>query len=303
MKKCGRCGAEIRSGQVVCPQCGKPQQRPSRVRCRHCGTVSRGDLEICPGCGETLQRGWIRPVLRTLTVVASLALVLALVVGLALLIRHAWGLVQPAKVVSQVKSLSDEVIQVYTLTPTPRPSITPTPSNTPTLTPTPSLTPTPTPTFTPTETPTPTLTATPTPTLTSTPLPTRKATAIPPTATATLMPTVTPPTPLEPENRSSHGQYEVVRLAWDSRYTLKPDEYFVVTIRYAQQGSAVAVPYYVQETQLFVNDKGLYGLADQETGRAYYWSVLLARKGTDAGGKETYTPFSLPSEEWVFYWP
>ncbi len=303
MKTCSRCGTQIHSGQLVCPQCGKPQERPGRVHCRHCGTVSRSDLQVCPACGEALQRGWFRPVLRVLTAVVSLAIVLALVVGLILLIRHAWGLIQPARVVSQVQANLDKVIQVYTLTPTLTPSITPTPTNTPTLTPTPSLTPTPTPTFTPTETPTPTLTATPTPTLTSTPSPTRKATATPAAPTATPMPTVAPPVPAEPDDTATFGPDATFRLGWTVGYTLKQDECFLVTIRYTQEGNPAASQYCVQETFWYVSKEDLYSKADQETGRAYYWSVRLARKGVDADGKETYTPFSLPSVEKVFYWP
>jgi len=291
----------VLAGQVVCPQCGKPQRRPRQVRCRYCGTTSHGDLQVCPGCGESLQRGWIRPILRTLAVLASLALVLALIVGLVVLIRHAWDLIQPAKVVSQVQSLSDKVIQVYTLTPTLTPSVTPTPTNTPTVTPTPTLTPTPTPTFTPTETPTPTLTATPAPTLTSTRAPTRAATATPTAPAATPVPIVSPPVPIEPENGSPHSQDATFRLGWQSSYTLRPDECYLVAIRYTSQGNEQTTRVCVQETYWFV-DKGLYGLADQETGRAYHWNVRLARKAVDADGKETYTPFSSPSEEWTFYW-
>jgi RNA polymerase subunit RPABC4/transcription elongation factor Spt4 len=300
-RHCDRCGAEILAGQVVCPQCGKPQRRPGQVRCRYCGTVSRGDLEVCPGCGEALQRDWIRPVLRTLAVVASLALVLALVVGLVVLVRHAWELIQPAEVVSQVQSLPNKMIQVPSLTPTLTPSVTPTPTNTPTVTPTPTLTPTPTPTFTPTETPTPTLTATPTPTLTSTRAPTRAATATPTAPTTTPTPAVAAPVPIEPENGSPHSQNATFRLGWQSSYTLKQDECYLVAVRYTQQGNVQTNQVCVQDKYWFV-DKGLYGLADQETGRVYYWNVRLARKAVDADGKETYMPFSPPSEEWNFYW-
>ena len=303
MKRCARCGTEILAGQVVCPQCGKPQRQPGQIRCRHCGTASRSDLEVCPGCGERLQRGWLRPILRTIVVVASLAAVLALVLGLALLIQRAWDLIQPEKVVSQVQSLPNKMIQVPSLTPTLTPSVTPTPTNTPTVTPTPTLTPTPTPTFTPTETPTPTLTATPTPTLTFTPSPTRRATATPIAPTATPMPTVAPPVPVEPENGSTHSPDATFRLGWTADYTLKPDECFLITIRWTEQGVAATMPLCVQETHWYVQKEGLYGKADQETGRAYNWSVRLARKGIDADGKETYTPFSPPSVEWVFYWP
>jgi len=236
-------------------------------------------------------------------VVASLAVVLALVAGLVLLIRQALDRIQPDKVMSQVQSFPDTMIKVPTVTPTLTPSTTPTPTNTPTLTPTPTHTPTPTPTFTPTETPTPTLTATPTPTLTSTRSPTRKATAVPATPAVTPMPSVAPPVLVEPENGSTHSPDATFRLGWTADYTLKSDECFLITIRWTQQGDAAAMPVCVQETYWYVTKDGLYGLADQDTGRAYHWSVRLARKGVDAGGKETYTPFGPPSVERVFYWP
>ena len=107
--------------------------------------------------------------------------------------------------------------------------------------------------------------------------------------------------PIEPENGSPHSQGDTFRLGWQSSYTLKPDECYLITVRYTHQGNAGATQICVQETSWYV-DKGLYGLADQETGRIYYWNVRLARKSVDADGKETYTPFSLPSEEWIFYW-
>ena len=303
MKKCGRCGTEIQIWQTVCPHCGKPQQRTGHVRCRYCGTVSRGDLEVCPRCGEALQRGWIQPILRILAIVAGLALVLGLTVGLALLVRQALDRIQLAQVVSQVQSLPDTMIKVPSVTPTLTPSTTPTPTNTPTVTPTPSLTPTPTPTFTPTATPTPTLTATPTPTLTFTPKPTRRATATPAAATATPLTPVAPPVLVEPESGSTHSPDATFRLGWTASNTLKSDECFLITIRWTQEGNAAAMPICVQEPYWYVQKDALYGKADQQTGRAYYWSVRLARKGVGADGKETYIPFSSHSAEWVFYWP
>jgi hypothetical protein len=46
----------------------------------------------------------------------------------------------------------------------------------------------------------------------------------------------------------------------------------------------------------------LYGEADQETNRVYYWSVRVVRMGTDDEGREIYVPLSPPSEERRFYW-
>ena len=116
------------------------------------------------------------------------------------------------------------------------------------------------------------------------------------------MPTVPPPALVEPEDGSTYNPDATFRLGWTTGYTLKPGECFLITLRYTQQGNAAMTQTCVQETQWYV-DKALYGLADQETKRAYYWSVRLARKEVDANGKETYTPFSPPSAERVFYWP
>lgn len=115
------------------------------------------------------------------------------------------------------------------------------------------------------------------------------------------MPTVASPVLIEPENGSPHGQDDTFRLGWQSSYTLKPGECYLVAVRYTHQGNTEVTQVCVQEAYWYV-DKGLYGKADQETGRAYYWNVRLARKAVDAEGKETFTPFSAPSEEWVFYW-
>ena len=116
------------------------------------------------------------------------------------------------------------------------------------------------------------------------------------------MPTVAPPALVEPEDGSTYSPDATFRLAWTAGHTLQPDEYFQVAIRWTQQGTAASTQAYIQEAQWYV-DKALYGLADQDTRRAYYWSVRLVRKGVGADGKETYTPFSPSSEERVFYWP
>ena len=98
-----------------------------------------------------------------------------------------------------------------------------------------------------------------------------------------------------------NGEKAYIKLAWTSGYTLKPDEYYEVVLRYTHRGAPEALPVRVQGTSWFV-DEDLYLQADQETEFIYYWSVRLVRKVVDAEGKETYLPLSPASEERSFYW-
>ena len=300
MKKCSRCGTELLTGQLVCPHCGKPQRRPRRVRCRHCGTISTRSLQVCPSCGEQLRQDWLRPAL----IVAALVIVVALALVVGPWLVQSLEQFRPSLAISTVQAMASEMpvlVEVPTLTPSLTPSVTPTPTNTPTLTPVPSATPSPT------RTPTPTATPTATPTETVTPTPTRTripATPTRPTDTPTPLPTVSPvppPTPLEPEDGAPFGEGADFRLSWRSTHTLKPDECYLVTIRYTHDGAEVGLPVCVQQTFWWVDD-ALYLQADQETGRVYYWSVRVVRKETDADGKEAFTPLGPPSEERSFYW-
>jgi len=301
LKKCGRCGTEVLTGQLVCSHCGKRQRKPRQVRCRHCGTVSSQSLRVCPACGEPLRQDWLRPILVGLITIVGVALGLVIVVWL----RQAVTSFRPAVAVSTVQAMASEVpvfIEVPTLTPSLTPSVTPTPTKTPMPTPTPSNTPSPTLTPTPTQTPSPTSTSTPTATPTKawptwTPVP--KTT---PTATPTPLPTVAPPALEEPEDGAPYdGALAKIKLAWSSGYTLKPDEFYEVLVRYSNQGEQVILPVRVQETFWWV-DKSLFLKADQETDRVYYWSVRLARQKTGSDGEKQYVPFSPGSEEWSFYW-
>ncbi len=162
--------------------------------------------------------------------------------------------------------------------------------------------PAPTPTPTPTETPTPTPTET--PTLTPTPVwptwtPRPKTT---PTDTPTPAPTLAPPTLQEPQDGSPfNGEKSIIKLVWSSGYTLKPNECFLVVVRYIRQGAEETRQVCIQNSYWIV-DSALYPLADQATERAYHWSVRLVRRETDADGNEVYVPLSPPSEEWSFHW-
>lgn len=304
MSKCKRCGAELLDGQRVCPDCGKAQRSPRRVRCRHCGVVSNKGYSVCPNCGERLQHDWLRPALAGVAIVA----VVALGGVIAVWGQHILGSFQPARAVSTVQAIAEkvpEIVQVPTLTPSLTPSVTPTPTPTHTPTPTPSQTPTPTltpmPTLTPTPTATPTTTPTETPTATATrPRPTRTDTPTPvPTPT---VPTAPAPEIVRPEDGANFsGPNASVELAWTAAYTLGPNEYFQVRLRYVHDGSEVVIQVPVQRTSWFV-DEGLYLEADQATDRAYHWSVRLVRQETGEEGEEVYAPLGPASEERTFYW-
>lgn len=297
MKKCNRCGTEIQTGQLVCPHCGKPQRRPRSIRCRHCGTVSSRALEVCPSCGDPLRHDWLRPLLVGAALVVAIAVMLLVIPWLQQSLKS----FRPPLAVSTVQSVASEVpvfvlVEVPTLTSTPTPTNTPIPTNTPTTTPTPSLTPTLTPTVTPTETSTPMPTWTPTPTVT------RARPSPVPTETPTPAPTVAPPTTFRPEDGALFsGENAKIELAWTSRHTLKPDECFLVTVRWAEGGVQTSTQVCVQATFWFV-DESLYLRADQETDREYAWSVQLAREGPDESGQETFSPFSPSSRERSFHW-
>lgn len=298
MKRCSRCGTEILEGHRVCPHCGKSQRLPGRIRCRYCGTLSAEDLRACPGCGEPPRRDRVR-----LALLGTLG-VLVLLVGVIVVPRLVRGLTkfQPAAAVSTVQAMAGEMpilVEVPTLTPSLTPSLTPTPTETPTATPTPSLTPTPAPTRTPTETPTAAPTETPSPTSTRVqPSPTPTV----PTATPTSAPALPPPVQIKPEDGARfRGENTFVELAWQSSYTLRPNECFLVSIRWTEQGAPNGTEVCVQEDSWPVN-KLLWLKADQATDRRYFWGVRPVRKETGADGKEVFAPLGPPSEERSFHW-
>jgi RNA polymerase subunit RPABC4/transcription elongation factor Spt4 len=299
LKKCSRCGAEILDGHLVCPQCGKPQRQGRQVRCRYCGTISSRSLAVCPSCGEPLKHDWRQPML---LVGAVVVLVVLIAVGVPWLGRT-WQSLRPVPAVATARSLALDMpvlVEVPTLTPTLTPSITPTPSHTPTLTPTPTQTPEPTLTPTSTDTATPTSTATPTPTATR-----QRPSATPQpmdTPTPTPLPTVAPPSAIGPEDGVSFsGTNAVVRLAWQSPYSLARDECFLVDLRWTEGGAPAHNEACVEQAYWYVDDL-LYLRADQETDRIYYWTVRLALRQTDSEGSTTFVPFSPPSEERSFHW-
>jgi RNA polymerase subunit RPABC4/transcription elongation factor Spt4 len=298
LRKCSRCGADILVGQLVCPECGKPQPTPRQVRCRHCGGVANRSFSVCPDCGEPLRQDWLRPALWGALLLAG-ALLIFLVASVA---NRDWPDLRPAAAVGTIQALVSDVpvlVEVPSLTPSLTPSVTPRPTRTPTPSPVPSLTPTATLTPTPTDTPAPTSTHTPSPTATR-PRPT--ATPTVPTATPTPLPTAAPPTLISPEDGSTfRGPNAAIGLTWRSSHTLQADEYYLVTLRYSHNGAEVRLPVYVRTSEWFVDD-ALHLEADQETGRLYRWSVRLVRLRSGSGADAEYEMLSPPSEELTFYW-
>lgn len=76
---------------------------------------------------------------------------------------------------------------------------------------------------------------------------------------------------------------------------------FELNVRFIQLGEEVLLPVRVQATSWFV-DSALLGRADQQTGRAYHWSVRIVLRETGTDGEVTFIPRSPSSEERTFYW-
>ena len=227
--------------------------------------MSTKGLQVCPHCGEQLRQAWLRPVL-----VAGVFLYVVIMVMLGGP-RLPQGLedLRPPRALGTVQAMLSELpalVDVPTLTPSLTPSITPSPTTTPTSTPTPSITPSPT------LTPSPTPTFTPTPTETPSPIPTntrRPAAPTRPPPTPTPLPTVPAPVALVPEDGVSFGGEDaIIRLAWQGSRALAPDECFLLTVGYVQNGARVELPMCLRDTQWWV-DEGLYLQADQETDRVW----------------------------------
>jgi hypothetical protein len=218
-------------------------------------------------------------------------------------LHRVWDRLRPQAVVHTAQEVAIEVpgllIRIPSLTPSLTPTNTPVPTRTPTPTPAPTLTPTPTPTLIPTNTATPVATATPSPAPTRTRASTTRP---PPTRTSTPPPSLGAPAPRLPEDRTTfNGANANFKLTWTTGYSLAPDQWFEITLRYSHLGIEVLLPVYVQAWEWFV-DKGLYLQADQETGRAYHWRVRAVQKVTDSAGQNTYVPLSPAGDERVFFW-
>jgi len=272
---CRTCGAELRSGLRVCPECGATLRRSRllrrTLRCRACQARVPSDLSICPYCGAALKRSWRTPFL-TLAMLATLLTVAYLLINYV-----PWA---------ELRALLGGVrlpSTVFLATPT----------------------------FTPTSTPTrtPTLTLTPTPTLTQTPVPpTQTPTSPPPTATHTPAPTSTPTPPfstprlLGPENEAEfYGGGSQIKLSWEPAGMLAEDEWYALSLRFLAGGVTHYGGTWTKETSWIVPCE-LHSRAGQFE-RAFQWDVTVMKQtGTKPGGGREGAPLSPPGETRTFFW-
>ena len=132
-----------------------------------------------------------------------------------------------------------------------------------------------------------------------------------PTATpaATETSTVTPtPTPVyraaeliipDDEARIS-GEGTPIELQWEGPFSLAPDEWYGLSVRYLSGGQPQFSGARLKETKWRV-PRDLAGKAD-EPDRAYEWDVIIVRVIKSKQGVETSREISPKSETRTFYW-
>ena len=112
---CKRCGTPLRTGVVICPECGARQRRQaSSVRCASCHSRVPVSLSLCPHCGRDLRPAGPR-----------WGVWLAVAIGLALMVL--WGLGKlPVEQIGQdvigAKAKVARLVQVLGPAPTTEPS-------------------------------------------------------------------------------------------------------------------------------------------------------------------------------------
>lgn len=149
-------------------------------------------------------------------------------------------------------------------------TVTMTPSPTNTLTSTATLSPTNTPTSTATPSPTNIPTLTNTPTSTATPIPTNTPT---PTSTPRISPTLLEaPTLLGPEDNTTFGQQDEIRLQWQWTGTLSPSEVFVIRLWRVNNEPATGT---VQRTLERVLDSSIISPG------TYFWDIAVGNLNDD----------------------
>ncbi|MGC8786864.1 MAG: zinc ribbon domain-containing protein [Anaerolineae bacterium] len=275
--RCGACGAEVKRGLKVCPQCGATLKRSKlfgrSVRCRSCQARVPSGLSICPYCAAPLRRSW-RGVLRGLTLLVAVPVLVYL-----LMHYEPWA---------ELRALSHHVqIQIPAIAFLATPTFTASPSPTYTLT----------------------ATGTPTPSRTSTPLPpTDTPTIPPPTATRKPAPTRTPKPPFDaprligPENQAEfHGGDAQIQLTWTPVGALAEDQWYALSLRFTADGIVHYSGTWTKETNWLV-PRELYTKAGQSE-RAFQWDVTVMRQtGIKADGGLEGVALSPPSETRIFFW-
>jgi RNA polymerase subunit RPABC4/transcription elongation factor Spt4 len=276
--RCGSCGAEVKSGLTMCPECGASVRRfkwiGRAVRCRACQARVPSGLNICPRCGAPLQRSW-RLFLQALVVIAVLA-------GLAYLgINYVpWDRLRSLPGQVQVPSVAFLATRTFT----PVPTATATRTATRTLTPVPSFTPT---SVLPTETPT----QLPTPPATSAPAPT--STPTPPFAA---------PRVLVPDDRAEfRGGGARIELRWEPTGVLGEDEWYALSLRYLTDGVVQYSGTWTKETSWTV--PGTLYMSAGQVERAFQWDVTIVQQtGTKPDGGREGVALGPSSETRTFLW-
>ena len=295
--KCGKCDFLIEDPALaVCPECGQDLKQHETKKCYRCGRVVSRRWKLCPQCGADLGRSyfawWVLPV----PILVAVMLVWFLWPQLP-------SNVLPSKVALPVLP---QLPSISIVPPTATATHTPVPSFTPTSTPTdtPTATPTDTPTLTKTPTVAPTETASPTPEATTQkpefPTATPAATE---TSTVTPTPTLVYPVPklIIPDDEARiSGEGTLIELQWKGPFSLAPDEWYGLSVRYLSGGQPQFSGARLKETKWRV-PQDLAGKAD-EPDRAYEWDVVIVRVMRNKQGVETSREISPESETRTFYW-
>lgn len=295
--KCEKCDFPIKDPALaVCPECGQDLKQHKTKTCYRCGRVVNRWWRLCPQCGAALDRPyfawWVLPVP-----------ILVAVILVWFLLPQLPSDMLPSKVALPVLP---QLPSIKIVPPTATATHTPVPSFTPTSTPTDTPTATPTDTSTPTQTPTaaPTETASPTPEET-TPKPRLPTDTPPATETSTVTPTPTlvhrVPKLITPDDEARiSGEGTLIELQWEGPFSLAPDEWYGLSVRYLSGGQPQFSGARLKETRWRVSQE-LAGKAD-EPHRAYEWDVVIVRVTKSKQGVETSREISPKSETRTFYW-
>jgi RNA polymerase subunit RPABC4/transcription elongation factor Spt4 len=273
--RCGTCGATVKLGLRVCPECGatlrQGRLRRVTVHCRACEARVPSDLRVCPYCGTRLQPSWRQPLVTLL--VASL--VIAGAYFLHSYVPWADLLALPSRV--RLPSVA------FLPTPSVAPSATAT--RTRTRTPAPSLTNTAT-TQPPTQIPT-------QPAATATSKPTSTRAAQPPLARPRLL------TPNSQEEFRGGGAG--IKLSWEPVGVLAENDWYALSVRFLADGVVQYNGTWTKETY-WVLPGVLYTKAGQRE-RAFQWDVTVMRQtGNKPDGGRAGVALSATSETRTFFW-
>jgi RNA polymerase subunit RPABC4/transcription elongation factor Spt4 len=277
--RCRRCGAHVKAGLTLCPECGAATGRrkplAKKLYCQSCQRRVPAGLNICPYCGARLRRSW-RPLF--LAVGTALAVLAAAYLALNYV---PWELVRELPQKVQPPSFAFLATRTFTPMPTATRTATRTRTGTPTLTVTPTAT-----EVISTDTPT-----QPPPTATRQPIPTRTPT---PGSAAPLL--------VSPDDQAEfHGGGSRIELAWRAVDGLADDEWYALSVRFLTDGVVQYAGTWTKDTAWLL-PSDLHGKAGQNE-RAFQWDVTVMRQsGTKPDGGREGTALGPASETRTVYW-